>query len=680
MPRPKKSTSLSEVLKHYNDGKAELETRITHKTRGFDVYDRVFRNFIDPKTWPFRALVPDGRGSTLLKRKTDRLLSSPLKGRLVPRKSGSELKAKIHTELILAQWQSHDLLSDEPIIKKWRKQDLSTRKYGTGFGFVGWNKKGKKINQPWFEHIENRDVITQPGARSIEDSEWVQVRRYVTASDLKEVNEKARFGKIYDEKAIQELEENDGKDQREYVSVNKEVIGLSNAGQKGRFEIVTEYRRDKWITFMPKRGKDDKDVLLREIDNPFEDDEIHIIPLTYDSIDDDFYGVPELEAVMPLIKASWALICQYLESAQNELYTPLMVNPQNVQMDTLKFDSGARWLMQRPGQDVMPFQIGTTSMQKFFEVYGLLTSLIMEGIGETGQDVSQMAQQVGAEKTATEVKDMAMLRTSRDNANKLMLKLAIGRMVGFWVKMNQKFLPDKQVIQIVGKDALQYFIDEGLHTHTLSAEGAEAVARYASEHDLPWEQSYDEMAAQGILSSYLTPLFPVTNADGEIVPKLQLSDDEKSGYLLAEKSDLEGEFDFLVDIEAMGVESEQSDGQMLNLFLQNIEKVSDKMQQQGYDVKWKELTGDIASKLGVKDPDKYFQKVDPLMQQNGNLQNAGTAPGANGPAPGVAGPPPGPGPQGQGIPPVGVPPQVFAPVPGAGAPGGVPGPIPGRMA
>lgn len=666
MARTKKTDILSEVSRHYDDGKGELDTRITHKERGFDVYDRVFRNYIDPTTWPFRARVPDGRGSTLLKRKTDRLLASKLRGKLSPRKNGSELKAKINTELVLSQWQYHDLCSDEPILMKWRKVDQSTRKYGAGFGFVGWEKSNDK-NQPWFEHLENRDVITQPGARSLEDCEWVQVRRYVTIAELKKINDKAKFGKIYDEKTIKDMEEQEANDQKDYVSVNKMVSGLQNANQGNRIEVVTEYRRDKWITFLPKRGDGKKSMLLREIPNPFDHGEIPIIRLVYDAIDDDMYGVPELEAVLPLLKANWALLCQYLESAQNELYTPLMVNPQNVQMDTLTFDSSARWLMQRPGQDVMPFNHGTTSMQKFFEVYGLLTSLIMEGMGETGQDVSQIAQQTGVDKTATEVRDMALLRTSRDNSNKIMLQMAMGKMVYFWTKMNKQFLKSGEIVKIVGKDAINSFINEGLNGWTLDDEGAAKVAEYADGHDYMFEQAYEEMRMTGLLQQYMAPLYPVAGPEGMMVPKLQLEDDERSGTLTLEEDDYDGEFDFLVDIEAMSIQSDQSEVNARQLFMQSLLQSEQQMMQQGITVKWKELNTALAEKSGIKDADQYFEKapmqppMDPNMpngQTDGNLSDPGAVAPNDPSLGGAALPPQASGITGQGVPPIGVPQQV----------------------
>lgn len=668
MARNKKPDTLKEVSRHYDDGKAELDTRVTHKERGFDVYDRVFRNYIDPTTWPFRARVPDGRGATLLKRKTDRLLASKLRGKLTPRKNGSELKAKINTELILSQWSAHDLCTDEPILMKWRKVDQSTRKYGAGFAFVGWNKDGK-INQPWFEHLDNHDVITQPGARSLEDSEWVQVRRYVTVAELKKINSKAKFGPIYEEKAIKDLEEQEAKDQKEYTSINKVVNGLTNANQGNRIEVVTEYRRDKWITFLPKRGDGKEAMVLREIPNPFDHGEIPIIRLVYDIIDDDIYGVPELEAVLPLLKANWALICQYLESAQNELYTPLMMNPQNVQMDTIKFDSGARWLMQRPGVDVMPFNHGTTSMQKFFEVYGLLTSLIMEGMGETGQDVSQAAQQVGTDKTATEIRDLAMLRTSRDNANKIMLSLAMSKMVYFWCQMNKQFLKDGEVVKIVGKDAIAAFMEEGLHDVSIDDEGAAAIAQYADDHDYMWEEAYEEMRQRGLLEQYSTPLFPVPGPDGLMTPKLQLEAGERIGTLFMEKSDYEGDFDFLVDIEAMSIQSDQSEVNARQLFMQSLLQSEQQMMSQGITVKWKELNTALAEKSGIKDADQYFEKSamqggmdpnNPNMQPDGNLPNTGTDGGAVAGDGGVPVPPQATGITGAGVPPVGVPQGVPA--------------------
>ena len=619
----------TEVLRHYEDAKQTLDTRITHKERGFDVYDKVFRNYIEPASWPFSARVPDGRGSSLIKRKTDRLLANKLQGRLVARKEGTELGARIGSELIMHQWNESDMFDDEPMLMKWRRMDMNARKYGASFGLCTWRTDGE-FSGPWFEVLENRDVLLQPGAKSVTDSEWVQVRRYVTISELERINDVAKSGPIYDKKAIEKLKKrNTGGDAKDHTSVNKSVIGLSSQDKEesnNRIAVVTEYRTNRKIVFAPSFSSDaaadsSKGIILQDIENPYDHGEIAIVRLVYEAIDDDIYGVPELEPVLPLIKANWALICQYLEGAQNELYTPLMVNPLNVQLETLEFKAGARWLMQRPGEDVKPYVTQNVSMQKFIDTYGLLTSLIMEGVGETGQDVSNMSQAIGTEKTATEIKDQAMLRTTRDNANKVILQMAIAKMVYFWLKMDQQFIDNERLIRIVGEDALKYLVDEGLHDYSLQPEGYQMISDFSAENGVTFEEAYEVLRSTGALEEYAEPLYP-SNTQG--LPKLILEEDGKSGFLRATKDDIKGTYDYLVDIEAMGLPNEMQDAMAMKNISDTMLQTQEAMAQAGWQVQWKEFISKMGEKVKIRDMEQYFKRMEQPMP--GQMPEAGGIP------------------------------------------------------
>lgn len=638
-------SEIDNCIRHYDDAKAELEIRINHKERGFNVYERVYRNYIQPNQWPFEYRVADGRGATLIDRKTDRLLANRLAGRFVPKKYGTELGARIATELILHQWNEIDLVSNTSMLLRWRLMDSRARRFGASFGRWSWkiikDAKGQVIyDGPWFEPWDNRDVLTQPGARSIEDSEWIILRDYVTLSQLKRVNDSALTGPIYDPDVIKKLSQKDSPETN-YQSVDKSVIGLSTSfGDNKRIEICHEYNQatGKWIDFVPKQGGVSKDgYILRSIDNPFENlPAIPVVCLNYYPIDDDIYGKPELENVLPLIKSNWALLSQYLQEAQDEIYTPIMVNPLQAQLDTLEFKSGARWLMNRPGQDVVMLQRPNKAMETFIKTYGLLTSLIMEGVGETAQDISNVAQTF-SDKTATEVKDLAMLRTAKDNANKSILAQAIGRMVHSWHKMNQEMMTSSRVIKIVGKEALKYFVNEGLQNWTIKDEGAQLIANYIDENKEiimatqseilkqtgervePFEIAYETLRQSGELEKYATPLFPV-KVGNETLPKLQLEKDGKTGFLHITKDDIVGDYNFIVDVEALSLPNDTTDIQAKQMLFDNMLKVKQDIEAEGYKIKFKELLEKIAETAKIKDAEQYFEKIEgannTMMPQN----------------------------------------------------------------
>lgn len=597
---------MSRLYLRYQDAKQELETRIMHKDRGFDVYDRVFRNYIEPSKWPFQVRVPDGRAATVLKRKTDRLIASKLQGKLIPRRAGSELGSRIGTELLLWQWTENDVRGDEPMLLKWRLMDLNCRKYGASFGFVGWDKLR---DIPTFETLNNRDVLVQPGARSVENSDYVDVRRYVFLSELEKINKMSVTGPIYDPDAIKYIREKKMSNNN-YVSVNRWVVGLQT-GHDEKIELVTQYEDDKFITFCPMRGMNEA-VALRAFKNPYAHKQKPLVRLVYDVIDDDIYGVPELENVLPLIKANWALLSQSLEATQNELYTPLMVNPQKVQVDTLNIRSGARWFMQEPGKDVVPYQVGTTALTKFKEHYALNTSLIMEGVGETGQDVSNISQTF-ADKTATEVKDMALLRSARDNANKLLLSQTIAKMIYFWFRMDQQFITGEKLVRITGKDALKYLVDEGLSGWTLTDEGFEAVSKVSQEQQIAFDDAYEILRENGALDQYAVPMFPIGAGDGQL-PKLQLDKDGRAGFLSVGAKDLSGDYDFIPDVEAMSMPNDQTMLASRKMLFDSMLQVNEPLAQQGYQVKWKEVIEKLADTARVQDVEQFFEAA-PATQQ-----------------------------------------------------------------
>lgn len=608
-----------ELRNHYDEAEKELNLRINDSERGFDVYDRLYRNHIQKSKWPFNARVTDGRATTIINRKTDRLLANRMTGKMVRTGGGgSEIGARIQTELIHWQWSNIDNCTDEPMMVRLRKLDLSARRYGAGFALVPW-RANKRYEGPTLEPLENRDVLLQPGAKSIDDSEWVQVRRYVSIASLKRANEQARAGEIY--KNIDKLKEVDSADTN-YTSVNRTVVGVSGQEQK-RVEIVTEYRRDRFITFAPKQGESDTPIILSDIKNPYAHGEIPVIRLAYYPIDDDIYGLPELENCITLIKTSWALLSQYLEGAQIDLYSPLMINPTETQMDTIKFEKGARWIMERPGQSVVQYQAGLSTLSQFRDTFGIITSLIMEGAGETAQDISAISQDVGTDKTATEIKDMASLRTARDNSNKTILRQVLCRMVYLWTQMNKQFINEPIKIAISGKDALQYLINERLHSFELNNEGAQFVFEYSQDKNIDYATAYEELRTQGLLENYARPLFP-TEYNGGVLPQLDYEEGQKSAGLIITPKDMEDDYAYQPDIEAMTLNDDALDTRAKLDFFDRVQAVEPQLMQEGTKIKWQNLLESIAHSSKLRDPDQYFELQSNEPQQQYGTEQTGT--------------------------------------------------------
>ena len=598
----------SEVIAHYDDGKADLDTRLP----GFNKRDELFRTHINEENWPYQSMVFDPRVFTTIFEKTSRLFARKPRAKTVPRSGGDELGAKVVNELLSFQWDDNERVDSAPMISKWAIMDMNARKYGASFGLCKWHyertidrKTGKKkvwFDGPNFKPWNNRDVLLDNSFSYIKN--WVQLRDYVTVQDLEKVNDSATGEPIYKNVGLLKkkimLEDSKG-DSRDIQSRNKTISGIQdNLGNDAAFktvEIVTEYRRDRWITFSPKHG-----VILRDIPNPYDHGQIPVVVLKYYPIDDDIYGLSEIEPIERLQRAINSLVCQYIDSVNMGLYPIVKVRSQGVQMHTLEWGPGKKWIMDDPN-DVVAHEQGTSGIAEFTSTYRFLVSALQEAVGETSAGISNMIPGSG-DKTATEVQDTALQRNARDNFNQIFLSEALKKQMSFWMTMDAQFLFSSEkgrakVIRITDRDAVEFFKKIGLTTPVLDKEHMDVV------------MAAMEAGANINPEDFAEPAFMVEGEGGR-VPKFTLDKSGTTGYLLLEESDLSGNYDYIPDIESMSL---PNDSQMAmarqQLFAATISPaVQQSLMQGGWKVNTKALLEDTYELLGIKNPEKYFEAVE----------------------------------------------------------------------
>jgi hypothetical protein len=642
--------TFSEVYRHYSMATTDLKRRMVD----WDSKDMLFRNYINETSWPYRSMVTDPRVFTAIYEKTSRILANKPEGRLIPREGGDALKAKINGELLSFQWDDNERADETPMLAKWAFMDQNARKYGASFALVNWKwqRQVERIGQPFgkntkeegkaityfdgpnFRPWNNRDVLHNPSYSTIKT--WIQLRDFLTLNDLEDVNDTARSKPIYQNLDILRDKlsnvSSKGLDTRSqnYWMKNKTVKGLQDwLGLDPSFkvvEIVTEYRPDRWITFAPKHG-----LILRDIPNPYKHQQIPVVMLKYYPIDEDLYGLSEIEPVEKLQKAINALVCQYLDAINMNLYTPIKVNPVNVQMHTLEFGPGKKWLMNNPTSDVVPHTQSTAGIREFAETYRFLVGAMEEALGETSAATSNMVPGA-ATKTATEVKDMGISRNARDNFNLIFLGEALKKQMMLWLKMNQQFLfgsnqKDKQkIIQIVGKDAIKFFQGEGLDAYGLDEEAIKLL------EDPTMAGTNVPPEAMG------KPLFPV-NVNGDSVPKMTIEGNGSVGQLIIEPEDLSGTYDYVPDVGSMNQMAPTEKITAMTNALSMATAVNPKtgapsglsaaMQAEGKKVKATELFTDMLEQTGFPDADQYIEdmpKPQPAPQMPG-MQLPGMGPG-----------------------------------------------------
>jgi hypothetical protein len=646
----KDTLTIKEVKQHHEVGFQETERRATGKNRigaiSFNEADELFRSWIDEQKWPYDALLFDPRVFTFIFEKTSRLIANKPKGHLIPREGSDQLSAKINNELLSYQWDQ--ATQGGTMLSKWALMDMNTRKYGSSFAIAKWryelDNKGKVVfDGPEMQVLNNRDIAHDLSANSIENCNWFQVRQYVTLQDLKNVNDQARQAPIYKnldklKTAIQidekESTKGGGGDSRSvnWQSRNRAIAGLEldPVGKDDTFktiEIVTEYRRDRWITFAPKHG-----VIIRDIDNPYKNNEIPIVMLRYYAIDDDLYGLSEIEPVKGLQKALNALLCQYVDEINQKLYSPIAVGP-GVRQHTLEWGKGARWIMNNPMTDFRLVESRSNAAEFFNNTYSALVAAMMNALGESSLGTSNV-QPFQQDKTATEVKALQLQRNSRDNFNQNFLSEAIKRQYMLWHTMNKVLLfsdpkTTYYMIRIAGADAVKYFSQEHLADPILSDEQAllvgddmekinealEAAKKTEGLSELFAQNPALERAFTVRPENYLVPQFPVnigTKKEPNNVSKLQVDDTGKSAQLAIEPDDINGEFDFIIDVESMQVsadEERKTGRQAAITLLSSNPNVTQMLAAENIKPKFKDLFVVWLEDLGFADADRFFEKV-----------------------------------------------------------------------
>lgn len=604
------------VQQHYEMAVEDLDTRIPD----WDKKDELFRSHINEADYPYNSVVFDPRVFTSVFEKTARLLANKPRGRLVPREGGDTLGAQINNEILSFQWDDNERVDGQPMLAKWAMMDQNARKYGASFALVKWRyergKAGSEVDYfdgPDFKPLVNRDCLPNPSYSTVK--QWFQYREYVTLSELEDVNDAARTEPVYKNLDIlRDSLKEDGagvSDRRDtnWISKNKSIKGLQD--QLGEdeanrvVEVVTEYSQDRWVTFAPKHG-----IILRDIPNPYDHQQIPVVMLRYYQVDDDLYGLSEIEPVERLQRATNALINQYIDSINISLYVPLKVRATGVQMHTLEFGPGKKWIMNDPATDVMPHESSGKGVAEFTSTYRFMIGAMQEALGETSAAISSL--EPGQErKTATEVRDLALQRNARDNYNQLFLAEALKKQMMFWFVMNRQFYfsdPNvkTRILRIVGRDALRFFQKLGLDKMDTSSDTAKRIT------------GLDETLLQEVdIPKLATPVFPVETEDG-IVPKLDMDISEEMGSLVIVPEDLSGNYDYIPDIESMSLPDDSQIIAVQKQFLDMLQQptLQQYLQQDGYKVNFKELLEDFLEKVGMKDAEKYFEKAKEVNEAN----------------------------------------------------------------
>ena len=603
----------AEVNYHYTYGTQDMETRKLRKNGWDDIIKAYYGKL--PSNWPYLSKVVDPVIRTALIEKTSRLFNGKLRGVVVPRETGDAVKAKIINSILDYYWDNAQLGGS--MLEKWALMDTYTRLFGAAFGLCYW-RKTDDYDGVEFKVLDNRDVFVDYQANSVKNANWVQVREWRTLQDLK--NTTIDGENLYEN--LDELErlmfaeyQGDRRDTR-YTSMVKQLRGLEDrVGQDIYFktvEVVTEYRKDRWITFTPRYG-----LILRDIENPLDSKIIPVVQLRYYQNGDDVYGESEFEAVLPIQRAINANLCAFQDQINFSLRPPIKVanNADGVRLDTIVYAPNALWLTGSTPNNIIEHQSGTQVVQQFSTTYQVLKSAFNTALGELSSGVSNV-NPTTTEKTATEVRATFSQMQSRDQFNQLYLTESLKDQMVMWIKLIQQFLFDdptkyEMIFKITGMDMLnelkRYALDDMEVPDEVTTQMRDMISQDPNMADPDMIQTMIEQTA--------IPAYPVnmkpSSKTGEFAPKMEMDKYGEFAVLRVTPDDMEGNYDYIPDVKSMaiGTNDQLINGrnQLLTILLNP--NVTAQLQGEGDRIKVKDLIIAIAEDNGVRNAGKFFESV-----------------------------------------------------------------------
>jgi hypothetical protein len=641
---------IQELMQHYQAWTEDNQKRMTRKNGWNDVTDAYWGKL--PDGWPYMSKTVDPRISTSIIEKDARLLNKKPKGRVTPRDGDTDIiKAEIQNCLLSFQWDSANFggsMQEKLLISS---QD--TRLYASKFALVYWREALNDKDECTFSGnelmpLDIRDCGMDWNATHIRDAKWFQVRQWKFIEDMEMENE------MYDKPIWKNLDVIKGKmksarfkasdiKENAYPSRILQNQGLTQrVGRDSAFpmlEVVTEYREGHWYSFTPRYKE-----VCRDIDNPYDHGKIPISQLRYHPIQDDPLGESEVERVISIWKAIQACVCGYLDEMILKQRPPLKIVANQVQIETIVYGPEAQWLVDRA--DAVTEMAGSGEAQRWFQTtYPALVSAFNTAMGDMSQGVSNV-DSLGGDKTATEIRQGVKQQNARDQRNQNELSDFIRDIVLMWIANNKQFLfssKDKKVqqyiLKIVGQSEFAKLKAAGLADFDVPSESMQMIGDTMEMNN--YDVSDEEL--NSMVNAAQIPQFPVFENPEEkdpeklkVRPKMEIDDYGESANLVLIPDDMDGNFDYIVDVKSMELGSSV---EYINNRQQAITMVKDPLMlqmlaQEGWKPKVKDLLVSIMNEGGLNDSQKYFERVtqNPSVP-GGNPQVPGVVP--NSPNPGV---------------------------------------------
>lgn len=628
---------LTRLQRHYLWWVQDMDTRRVRKNGWNDIINAYMGKI--PINWPYNAMVTIPLIRTTILEKTSRLLNAKLQGRVIPREGASELSAKIQNALLDLQWD----LADEggSMLEKISITDQRCRIFGGACVLNYWDVV-KNSNE--IKVLDPRDVGFDGAATHIKNAKWVQVREFTTFDKLEQrgydvgsARDMAASGEITAELRSTRYES--------IVKANRSLVdrtGMIDDLKNPVVEVVTEYGYDKdqkpyMQLFLPKYG-----MLLCDDPLPYKHGKIPVSMLRYYPLDDDIIGESEVESVLSIQRAVWALVCGFIDECNIKIRPPLKIASQGVRIETIEYGPGAQWIMNSPN-NVVELEPNGGFIQAFSAVFPMLVSQFQAAMGDQSEFNQSQPTNSNDQPTATQVVAEEKQQNVRDQYNQLQLAEFLKDIMLMWIANNKQYIfddPSKKFdkLKLTSNDSIREFQQMGLDQGQVPDSAMQQIQQLIKQY--PDSIQPDEL--QKVMDHVTIPSKAVAEnpeADVEdliLHKKLEIKSHNEADLYITPK-DMDGLHDYIPDVKSMatgaGIQQQNVIQNVINLALNP--EVSQLLQTQGQQINIKDVLVKSFEQAGLPDAESLFQAINNGQQQQqpgmGQQPNQGQLPPGQGP-------------------------------------------------
>lgn len=415
-------------------------------TEAENIFSNKLADGISSKT---KSQVIDPKLSTMILEREARVMNKFATGKFKPI-SGDDIASSSIMNLIMDKYILKQANAQFSMLTKLRMMLRYSNIYGNMFAMTDWDVSKNGYIGPDLWLLGIRDVFPQVGSVSIEDSDYIIVRTWKTLEYFKNLPKDGNFKNV--DKIIERLEDSSGDKMRrdtENKSVREDQFGSNaqNAMQKGYFEVLSQYERDRWVDYVPTASLE-----FRDTKNPNKDGELPVVCKYSIPLLDDFMGMGDMERGKPMqytLNSLWNL---YLDAVKISIFPPTILNKDNIIASTIKWGAGAKWMVRGSVQNaVQQVAVSPRGTEAFQTTYQTVVASLLNMFGTSDTSTSSQTDP-GFGKTPLALKMQSQRESAKDNTDRFYMELTYSQIMKKFANMWSKKQPKQLVLRMFRRE------------------------------------------------------------------------------------------------------------------------------------------------------------------------------------------------------------------------------------